>query len=197
MTKRVLFLLAIIPFLLIFPKQGTTENSYESIEVIPDDAIRLRILAHSNHPEDQRIKYVIRDRINYEITKWVAQMSNIADARTIIENRIPLIENIAKQTVEDLGMSYDVQAIYGENITFPRKLYGSLMYPEGDYEAVLITIGAGKGDNWWCVLFPPLCFLDFSSGTTVQAEDDKEIADDEKKEGLKIKFLLFEWLGWT
>src|SRR5690625_4524334 len=117
MSKRVLFLLAIIPFLLIFPKQGTSEDSYEDIVIIPDEAIRLRILAHSNHSDDQQIKHAVRDRINAEVTEWVEHMTNIDDARHIIEGRISLIQKMADQTVKDYGLSYDVQATYGKNIT--------------------------------------------------------------------------------
>src|SRR5690625_869070 len=93
-----------------------------------------------------------------------------------------------------------VQVEYGEQITFPVKLYDSYLYPAGEYEAVLITIGEGDGANWWCVLFPPLCFLDFSNGTLVadvEEESDEHEEDLAEEEPVEIKFFLFEWFGWT
>src|SRR5699024_12254209 len=82
------------------------------------------------------------------------------------------------------GMADDYQVTYGENIAFPAKLYGSYLYPPGEYEAILITIGEGQGENWWCVLFPPLCFLDFENGTTVaEASEDESLDTQREKDG--------------
>lgn len=204
MTKRILFLCALIPLLIIFPKQGTSdptqktnESSYENIKVIPDDAIRLRILANSDTSADQQIKHAIRDRVNAEITEWVGEMTSIDDARELIEQRITRVQTIAENVIKEEGLTEDVQVTYDKHVTFPRKLYGSYLYPEGEYEAILITIGEGDGENWWCVLFPPLCFLDFSSGTSVKETDqvDDEVEDDQ--EDVTIKFFLFEWFGWS
>lgn len=193
MNKGVLFFSILLLLLIVFPKQGTGELVQDDVTVIPDDSIRLRILANSNTEQDQQIKYDIRDQVNEEITKWVAQMSNIDDARDLIKERISYVQTIAEDVVAEAGLSYDVHVVYDKRVTFPRKLYGSYMYPEGEYEAILMTIGAGEGDNWWCVLFPPLCFLDFSFGATVQETDD--VTDEE--DDLTIKFFLFEWLGWS
>jgi|SRR5690625_302604 len=204
MIKRILFFCALIPLLIIFPKQGTSdpnqkmsESSYEDIKVIPDDAIRLRILANSDKSEDQQIKHTIRDRVNAEITEWVEEMTNIDDARELIEQRINRVQTIAENVIQEEGLSEDVHVTYDKEVTFPRKLYGSYLYPEGEYEAILITIGEGKGENWWCVLFPPLCFLDFSSGTSVKETDHVEEDQDEDQDEITIKFFLFEWFGWS
>src|SRR5699024_10893568 len=125
-------------------------------------------------------------------------------ARQLIESRLPEIRSIVSDVLEaeNSGQSYTVN--YGKNVSFPVKLYDNLLYPAGEYEAVLITLGDGKGSNWWCVLFPPLCFLDFSNGTSVAEtsgaeQQDREVKkeDDEEEDEVEVKFFLFEWLGWS
>lgn len=174
----------------------------ELFQIIPDEAIRLRILANSDQEIDQQVKKLVRDEVSEQISSWVEYIDDIEEARQLIKSRIPEITEIAKQVVATYGEEH-VQVEYGEQITFPVKLYDSYLYPAGEYEAILITIGEGKGANWWCVLFPPLCFLDFSNGSMVadadqqDNEDLKEIETEEEEEPVKIKFFLFEWFGWT
>ena len=173
----------------------------ESFQVIPDDAIRLRILANSDQEIDQQVKRLVRDAVSEQISSWVEYIDDIDEARQLIKSRIPEITETAKQVVATYGEKH-VQVEYGEEITFPVKLYDSYLYPAGEYEAVLITIGEGDGANWWCVLFPPLCFLDFSNGTLIaDADVEDESAELEEdlgeEEPVKIKFFIFEWFGWT
>lgn len=172
-----------------------TDNE-ESFQIIPDEAIRLRILANSDQEEDQQIKRHVRDEVNEQISNWVENIDDIDEARQLIKSRIPEITKTAKRVVSTYGDDH-VQVEYGEQINFPVKLYDSYLYPAGEYEAILITIGQGNGANWWCVLFPPLCFLDFSNGT-LTADVDQEDQDNIKDgESVKVKFFLFEWFGWT
>lgn len=206
MRKLVFFVFIFFTLFFINPPQGVSEPQNNDYQVIPDDAIRLRILANSDHDDDQELKHLIRDEVSAEISDWVEDMTHIDDARELIEERIPYIQEIAEKVVEQEAEGYDVDVEYGKNVTFPRKLYGSYIYPEGEYEAVLITVGEGEGSNWWCVLFPPLCFLDFSFGTSVDEDDSaeeellaKEEEEKEEKEEkpVTVRFFLFEWLGWT
>ncbi|TMN22011.1 stage II sporulation protein R [Lentibacillus cibarius] len=197
----------IIFFILLFslPLVSTSEemesDAQSDVEVIPDEAIRLRILANSDKQDDQQLKRKVRDEVNAAITEWVGDITNIEQARTMIENRTPEIKKIVGDVLkeENKEQSYNVE--YGKNVTFPAKLYGSYLYPAGEYEAVLITLGKGKGANWWCVLFPPLCFLDFSNGTSVaEAEEKDENKADEredKEDKAEVKFFLFEWFDWS
>lgn len=192
----------------------------EEIVVIPNEAIRLRILANSNSDEDQEIKRMIRDQVNEQITEWVSELTNLEDAREIITGNLDELEKIALHVMEEHGAQNSLDVDFGR-VDFPTKLYGNFLYPAGSYEAILITIGEGVGANWWCVLFPPLCFLDFSSGSAVsdgfedkapaenKAEDtdhienvsnDKKQSDKEEKpiyaedqeEEVEVKFFLFE-----
>lgn len=131
--------------------------------VIPDEAIRLRILANSDSIEDQELKRKIRDRVNEEITVWVEGLTSMENAREVIKGNIPEIEQIVEEVMVEEGLIQEYDVDFGR-VDFPTKMYGKFIYPAGDYEAILITLGKGTGANWWCVLFPPLCFLDFSNG---------------------------------
>lgn len=149
----------------------------EDTKVIPDEAIRLRILANSDAEEDQAVKRLIRDKVNEDITKWVAELTSLDEARDVITSHLPDIQATAEAVIKEQGLEQSVKVDFGQ-AEFPTKLYGQYLYPAGEYEAVIITLGEGDGANWWCVLFPPLCFLDFSNGTAVSqspiVEDEGE-----------------------
>jgi len=166
-------------FSLYLPKSFAQEKD---VVVIPNEAIRLRILANSNSEQDQEIKRIVRDRVNAQITEWVSDLTSIEAAREKIIANLDILEATAKEVLKENGVNQKVQIRFGE-VNFPTKLYGNFLYPAGKYEAVLITLGEGTGANWWCVLFPPLCFLDFSSGTAVSdgfEEKGKNVSDDTK-----------------
>jgi stage II sporulation protein R len=177
--------------------------------VIPDEAIRLRILANSDSPEDQQLKRKVRDAVNAEITKWVKDLKSIEEARNVIQSHLKEIEQIAKEVTIKENKKQSVKVEFGK-VQFPTKFYGQYLYPAGEYEAILITLGEGNGANWWCVLFPPLCFLDFSNSDAVGASKDKKreemkIQTDEEKKNenpllakeeeqkVEVKFFIVEW----
>ncbi|MDM5190950.1 stage II sporulation protein R [Bacillus sp. DX4.1] len=139
--------------------------------VIPKEAVRLRILANSDTKEDQALKRKVRDEVKAQIDGWVADLKSFEDARRVIQSHIPEIEKTVADTLKQEGSKESFQVTFGKNVKFPTKVYGNFIYPAGEYEAVLISIGKGEGANWWCVLFPPMCFLDFSSGTAVKKEE--------------------------
>ncbi|MGG2085751.1 stage II sporulation protein R [Priestia aryabhattai] len=148
--------------------------------IIPDEAIRLRILANSDGEKDQYVKRLIRDRVNEQITEWVKDLTSVTVARKTIKENLPALETIAKEVLKEEGVNESVHVKFGK-VEFPTKLYGQFLYPAGEYEAVLITLGKGEGANWWCVLFPPLCFLDFSNGEAVKAPEPSEEPKAEKE----------------
>lgn len=189
---------------LYIPKNEVTAND---LVVIPNEAIRLRILANSDHEKDQEMKRKVRDAINAEISAWVEDLTSVEAARRLIESRIPEIEKIAEDVVRTNGSTDKVEAAYDKKVEFPTKLYGEFLYPAGEYEAILVTIGEGQGANWWCVLFPPLCFLDFSNSVAVsegieeeaveeeqekQEEQEEPLFVEDEEEEVKVKFFLVE-----
>lgn len=206
MKKLVIILSITSTIFLLPPEQAGTQELNQSdapdydYQVIPDEAIRLRILANSDSEKDQDLKLLVRDKVNEEVTEWIKHMTDIKEARQLIESRIPEIQKIVADVIEEEGAAYGNTVEYGENVTFPTKVYGPYVYPAGEYEAILITIGEGKGENWWCVLFPPLCFVDFGTSVPeVETQETLELKEqeEENEEEAKIKFFLFEWLGWS
>ncbi|MEG9296109.1 stage II sporulation protein R [Mangrovibacillus sp. Mu-81] len=150
---------------LYIPKQ---ESIAQEPMVIPEEAIRLRILANSDLDKDQNVKRLVRDEVNKEITEWVGSLTSQEEAKNVIKAGLPELQQIAEEVVASEGLDQNVQIDFGK-VDFPTKLYGQYLYPAGEYEAVLITLGKGQGANWWCVLYPPLCFLDFSTGNAVRS----------------------------
>ncbi|WP_027408035.1 stage II sporulation protein R [Anoxybacteroides tepidamans] len=173
-----IFLLMIGVLVNVYGQQ--TEAGANAQVMIPNEAIRLRILANSDSDKDQALKRKVRDAVNAQINKWVADLSSFDQAKQVIKSHLPDIEQTVAKVLQEehSDQAYHVQ--FG-NVHFPTKIYGNYIYPAGEYEAVLITLGEGKGANWWCVLFPPLCFLDFSNSDAVQAtkKETKEKRENE------------------
>ena len=158
--KKILIILAVI--ILILSSEKTEKVT------IPKEAIRFRVIANSNNEEDQKIKKEITNKLNKEFYK-LNQVNNIYDAKEQIELHIPLVRSIVEETLEKnkLVKKYDVN--YGLNY-FPEKEYNGVIYPEGEYESLVVTIGDGLGENFWCVLFPPLCLLEAKETDTTDIE---------------------------
>ncbi|WP_286230155.1 stage II sporulation protein R [Neobacillus mesonae] len=168
-----LFVLSLATMLnLYMPKNEAVAK--ESI-VIPGEAIRLRILANSDFEEDQQIKRKVRDAVNAKVELWVKDLTSMEKARVVIQSKLPEIQAIAEKTVQEQGSDQSVKVEF-RKVQFPTKLYGQFLYPAGKYQAILITLGKGEGANWWCVLYPPLCFLDFSNGVAVTSDGFEESA---------------------
>lgn len=176
MKKQIIaFLLLMVIGAQMMTHFGYTKAEATEQKVIPDEAIRLRILANSDSEEDQALKRKVRDRVKAQIDAWVVNLTSIEDARHIIQSRLPELEKTVEQTLREEKSNQSFTVEFGKHIKFPTKVYGNFLYPAGEYEAVLVKLGKGEGANWWCVLFPPLCFLDFSSGTAVAQEDVQNV----------------------
>lgn len=133
---------------------------------IPQDAIRLRILANSDDVADQAVKRKVRDAIVAQMNEWAKQPLNVHEARLVIQANMPKLEQITADVLTANGFTYSYKVDLAK-VPFPTKLYGDKLYPAGEYEALRIRLGEGKGANWWCVLFPPLCFVDAVKGVAV------------------------------
>ena len=142
----------IIIFLFIFIVITVGINESKNI-LIPDNAIRFRVIANSDLEQDQKLKLEIKNKVEKELYSLLGNVKNTNEARNIIKNNLNQVDNIIKP----YGINYDIS--YGNNY-FPSKVYKGITYDAGNYESLVITLGSGKGHNWWCVLFPPLCLLD-------------------------------------
>ncbi len=121
--------------------------------------IRLHILANSNSQEDQRIKYMVRDRVVAEMKEKFRESTSFDESKAIMLESLQGLEETARTVLREEGCQDDVKAYYGI-YDFPAKYYGTFSLGAGRYEAVKLVLGEGAGANWWCVLFPPLCFVD-------------------------------------
>lgn len=125
--------------------------------------VRLHVVANSDSDEDQALKRAVRDAVMDEATPLLAGANSPAEVQAAAESAIPRLEEVAARVVAAWGKAYPVHAEYGR-FEFPGKAYGSVFLPAGRYSALKVVIGKGEGANWWCVLFPPLCFADWTAG---------------------------------
>lgn len=179
-------------------------NSKElELEEIQNEIIRFHVLANSDTEEDQKLKIKVRDKVIEKMSSKLSNTKNINEAREILIDSIDEVDRIAKDVIEENGYNYNVRSeLKREN--FPDKIYGDTLYPQGEYEAFRILIGEAEGQNWWCVMFPPLCFVDESKQTInsdKSEENFEEIRNESKdtennksknKEKIKFKSKLFE-----
>ena len=127
--------------------------------LIPDEAIRFRVIANSDTNLDQNIKKLVKTDVEKEIFDDIRGSNNINETRNIITSNIPRYEKVVLSTLRENNTNQEFNLNYGMNY-FPEKEYKGVKYKAGKYESLVVTLGEGKGKNWWCVLFPPLCLLD-------------------------------------
>ena len=123
---------------------------------IYDNVLRLHVLANSDSSEDQSLKLEVRDRILEETATLFKDCKSKDEAREAVESNLDKIREIAEQTVREAGYEYGVSVSLGEE-EYPTKNYEECCFPAGEYLSLRVMIGDAEGENWWCVLFPPLC----------------------------------------
>lgn len=151
------------------PSKPSSAGEEASLAAQPKDLIRFHVLANSDSEEDQALKLAVRDAILEKVSPRLAESHSLEESRQILTGMRPEIEKIGQEVVHAWGKNDEVKTDYGY-FTFPTKSYGSLVLPAGEYEAVRVLIGKAEGSNWWCVLFPPLCFVDIEHSTAVQVD---------------------------
>ena len=167
-TILLIFLLCLYVFI--------SANSYVSAvsENLSQAVFRLHVIANSDSDEDQQLKLKVRDKLLEYMNTICANCTTKAEAISIAEEHKEDFQNIAEKTIKENGFDYPVK-INVNNFYFPTKNYGDISLPAGFYDALRVEIGNASGQNWWCVMFPSLCFVDVSSG----------VVDDEAKENLE------------
>jgi stage II sporulation protein R len=159
------------------PQNDNKSSEEVALASTPDQLIRFHVLANSDSEQDQALKRAVRDAILKDVSPQLAGSQSLDESRQILKQVCPDMENTGRSVVKMWGKDYSVRTEYGY-FSFPTKSYGSLVLPAGDYEALRVVIGEGQGSNWWCVLFPPLCFVDINQSTAVQVDG---------KQGIPIK----------
>jgi len=143
-------------------------------EDIADSILRFHVLAHSDDLADQQLKLSVRDAVLNEYRQVLTNAESRLESIAIIREELPNIERIAAETVAEAGYDHDVKAALSSQF-FPTRAYGELRLPPGMYDALTIRIGSAVGENWWCVVFPPLCFVD-EAQTELSQESREQFA---------------------
>ena len=139
---------------------------------IASSVFRLHVIANSDSKEDQDLKYKVRDNLLKYMNKICKDCTSKEEAISLVEKNKDIFKQIALDTIRNEGFSYDVNINIG-NFEFPTKNYGDISLPAGLYDALRVEIGEAKGQNWWCVMFPPLCFIDDQNGIIDEKTDKK------------------------
>lgn len=194
--------LLIISFL-CFMQFLHTSNFKNLQEDISHEILRFHVVANSDSKQDQEIKLVIKEELTTALKPSLKHAKNIDEARVIIKENLSTLEQIANQTLIDNGYEYTASASL-EKGYFPLKVYGDLTLPPGEYEAIRIELGLAKGQNWWCIMFPPLCFVDSTYSVvpdsskeqlkTVLTDEEYDMVFQQKDVKVKVKLKIFDWL---
>ena len=142
------------------------------VEGISNGVVRLHIVANSNSADDQSLKLKVRDEITTVIKPMVEDAKTPEETKIIILDNIEMIEEEAQKIIKKYGYTYSVTASL-DKFDFPAKKYGNAQFPKGKYDALKIVIENGKGNNWWCVLYPSLCFTENSDGVLPKESEEK------------------------
>ena len=171
-------------------------------EDISNSVFRLHVIANSDSDEDQELKYQVRD----EVLEYMNEISSDCSSKEEVVNLVyeyqDEFKQIAEQVIKDNGYDYTVNIRIG-NFDFPTKDYGDISLPAGNYDALRIEIGEAAGQNWWCVMFPPLCFVDVTSGIVPDEskevikenlnEEEYDLVSNKESSDIKFKFSLIEF----
>jgi stage II sporulation protein R len=169
------------------------------------EVIRLHVLANSDEPHDQALKLKVRDGVLAAFKDELSESGSIEETRQFIGSHINEIAKVSEDIIKVNGYGYSVSASLSRDF-FPTKTYGDITFLPGEYEALRIVIGEGSGQNWWCVMFPPLCFVDVTKGKVPEKDKQelkkvttegefKLLSDDTRKSDVtvNIRFKIVEW----
>lgn len=165
MRKIILTIIIVVAVIFVY----VNVNAEVDAIVIPEAAIRVRVIANSNSIYDQSMKMKVKEYIEKSISPLLIDVETVEEAREIIKNSTADLSLGVEKLFAEEGYKINFNVNFGENY-FPTKDYKGVHYDEGEYESLVVTIGEGTGDNWWCVLFPPLCLLEASENETGEVE---------------------------
>ena len=201
---KIKLFLFILPLLFIY----TLICSISYVNAISTDlqknVFRLHVIANSDSEEDQNLKLKVRDNVIKYMNTLCSKTTSKEEAIEIANAHLNEFKEIALNTIKENGYNYDVN-ISIDNVFFPTKTYGDISLPEGYYDALRIKIGKAEGKNWWCVMFPPLCFVDISSGVVPEeskevlqdnlTEEEFALISDKSSDEIQFKFKLLEFFN--
>lgn len=143
--------------LMVFYRRGVAEQRRQ--QDIAEEILRLHVVANSDSEEDQALKMEVKESIVTYLRGIMGDAKSVEEARLEIQKRLPEIEDLAREKMKMEGYDYEADAVLGK-CYFPVKEYGDMTFPAGEYEALKVNLGKSAGKNWWCVMYPTLCFVD-------------------------------------
>lgn len=150
--------LSVLVLAFLFGVNHIQQKNEDSLQPrIARKILRFHILANSDSREDQNVKKKVRDEVGQMLEPKLAEAKSLSDTERIVEENMDAIVEMAEQTLAENGFSYGAAARLAK-VDFPVKTYGDYTFPAGKYEALQVTLGKGEGHNWWCVLYPNMCF---------------------------------------
>ena len=165
-------------------EDGIRTLNYDEVK---DSLIRFHVIANSDNEEDQNLKLKVKNKVIDYLYPYLNNSQSLDESRQIIKDRMQEVKKLAEEVIKDNNYEYDIQVeLSREN--FPDKSYGNITLPQGNYEAFRIIIGDGQGKNWWCVMFPPLCFVDESKAEVEYDKTENKI--NSKKDNLNLQIEL-------
>lgn len=159
-------------------------NSKKMTDTLSNEMIRFHVVANSDTTEDQLLKQQVKDEIIHYMEPLLKDSKSIDETRKIVNMCLPNIKNVSQEVVKKYGMEYNIYVSL-DKANFPTKAYGDVILPAGEYEACRVIIGEGKGENWWCVMYPPLCYIDIASGV-VPLEGKEQLRQNLNEEQYKL-----------
>lgn len=199
--KVVVIISIIILVIELLPSNKSFADSNAIQEGIANEIIRFHVIANSDKEEDQQLKLKVKDKVVTSMRGILDDTKSKDEAREKILENMDIIKEIAEDVIKENGYEYSVKVSLS-NSYFPTKVYGDMTFPPGVYEALKIEIGVAEGKNWWCVMFPPLCFVD-ATYSIVPDESKEQLRDiltmdeynsiaNEGKVTVKVKFKFLE-----
>lgn len=188
--KRLMLLLCTFIIFTIYIVHPYIIEKNRTIDGFNKDIIRFHVRANSDTGEDQALKLEVRDEILDVMGEKFRNTKSLEESREIIMGNMDEMKSIAEDVVDRWGKDYSIDVSLGQDY-FPIRKYGNMVFPQGEYETLLIEIGEGKGQNWWCVMFPPLCFIDITHSVAFENEELEEFVIDETQP-LKLKSIILD-----
>ena len=186
--------------LMVFYRRGVAEQRRQ--QDIAEEILRLHVVANSDSEEDQALKMEVKESIVTYLRGIMGDAKSVEEARLEIQKRLPEIEDLAREKMKMEGYDYEADAVLGK-CYFPVKEYGDLTFPAGEYEALKVNLGKSAGKNWWCVMYPTLCFVDSTYQIVPETSKEKlkeNLTEEEYNslldggDNVQYSFQFIEWI---
>lgn len=193
-------------FIFSFASFSLLSSNYKKVvaEDLSKSVVRFHVRANSDSISDQQLKMKVKDAVVNHLDKSMTSTRNADDALSYLKAEKDNITDIARRVVVENGYNYQITASIG-NSNFPDRSYGDVTFPAGEYNSFIIEIGSGKGHNWWCVLYPPLCFVDASTGILPEesksslkdslSSSEYNYVSENSNEEIQVRFKYFSFLN--